>query len=253
MRHMLIALLKFSDPLVVFCFILHDLISDFVAKRFLLIKRILLVVAYISLFWIFFPAARRDFGNFAEVMLLGILFLSPLSKIFRIRLFSQMMGLRRELGILMGCFALVHGVAYFVDPASFSLDIAPYLNADFFSMQPLFYFGILSLIFTLPLLFTSNTPSLRFLGGKKWKMLHRVVYVLLLTMLLHTFFLKSSRRGYDIFGMIQPVSIVLAYVLLKALAWKNFLPFLRDAIVYIGERYETFLLAKKMATHPQTL
>lgn len=249
---MLIALLKFSDPLVIFFFTAHDLISDFVAKRFLLIKRILLVVAYLSLFWIFFPATRRDFGNFAEVILLGILFLSPLSKIFRMRLLAQLMGLRREFGILMGCFALVHGIAYFVDPVAFSFDIAPYLNRDFFSMQPLFYFGILSLIFTLPLLFTSNTSSLRFLGGKKWKMLHRVVYVLLLTMLLHIFFLKSSRRGYDVLEMIQPVSIVLAYVLLKALAWKNFLPFLRDAITYISERYATFLLVKETDTRSQT-
>ncbi len=245
---MLITLLKFLDPVVIFCFQLHDVASDFIAKNFSLIKRTLLVVAYISLFWILFPAMRRDFGQYAETMLLGILFLSPLSKIFRIRLLSQLMGLRRQFGILMGCFALVHGVSYFVDPTSFSLDIAPYLNRNFFSMYPLFYFGILSLILVLPLLLTSNALSLRFLGGKRWKVLHRIVYVLLLTMLLHIFFIKSGRRGYAVTEMIQPLLIVSGYILLKVLAWKNFLPFLRDAIVYVGVRYDQYIAVKNEST-----
>ncbi|MEI8097137.1 MAG: ferric reductase-like transmembrane domain-containing protein, partial [Candidatus Moraniibacteriota bacterium] len=151
---MLISLLKFLDPLVTLCFQIHDFASNFITENFILIKRSILIVSYLSLFWIFFPEMRKDFGNFAETMLLGILFLSPLSKIFRMRLLAQLMGLRRELGILMGCFALVHGVAYFVDPVSFSLNIAPYLNSQFFSMDPLFYFGIVALIVTIPLLLT---------------------------------------------------------------------------------------------------
>lgn len=233
------------DPFVVLCFDLHDFASSFIAKNFLLIKRGMLVIAYLSLFWILFPEMRRSFGNLAEVMLLFILFLSPVSKIFRMRLLSQLMGLRREFGILMGCFALVHGVAYFIDPAAFFFNIKPYLNTRFFSMQPLFYFGILSLIFTVPLLVTSNNFSLRLLGGKKWKMLHRIVYALLLTVLLHILFLQSMRRGYSAAALIQPASIIFAYALLKVLAWKNFLPPLCDIITYVSERYQTYILEKK--------
>ena len=250
---MLITMLKFFDPLVVFCFQLHDFVSNFIAKNFLLIKRILLSIAFLSLFWVLFPAMRRDFGKYAEMMLLGILFLSPLSKIFRIRLLSQLMGLRREFGILMGCFALVHGVSYFIDPTSFALDIAPYLNADFFSMHPLFYFGILSLLLVLPLLLTSNNFSLRALGGKRWKMLHRIVYILLLTVLLHIFFIKNGRRGYDLLEITQPLLIVFGYILLKVLAWKNFLPFLRDAIIYVSARYDRYVAVKKESTRPDAV
>lgn len=237
---MLIALLKFLDPLVVLCFWLHDFASGFIAENFLLIKRIILVIAFVSLLWIILPQMRRSFGSLAEGMLLGILFLSPLSKVFRMKLLAQLMGLRREFGILMGCFALVHGVAYFIDPTSFSVDIAPYLNTRFFSMEPLFYFGILALLVTIPLFLTSNNLSVRLLGGRKWKILHRGAYVILVTMLLHILFLRSIRRGFNVLELVQPMSILFGYVLLKVLAWKNFLPFLRDTISYVSDRYAQY-------------
>lgn len=236
---------NFSDLFLDSCFQVHDSVSNFIAENFLLIKRVILIVAYLSLFFILFPEMRRGFGSLAEWMLLGILFLSPLSKIFRMKLLSQLMGLRREFGILMGCFALVHGVAYFIDPLAFSFDIAPYLNTQFFTMQPLYYFGILALLLTLPLFLTSNNRSVRFLGGKRWKLLHRSVYALLLLMLLHIFFLRSMRRGYSFGEFISPVSIVFGYVLLKVLAWKNFLPFLRDAITYVSLRYTQYIVTKE--------
>jgi len=236
---------SFSDLFFDFCFQMHDSVSNFIAENFLLIKRVILIVAYLSLFFILFPEMRRGFGSLAEGMLLGILFLSPLSKIFRMKILAQLMGLRREFGILMGCFALVHGVAYFIDPTSFSLNISPYLNAQFFSMQPLYYFGILTLLITLPLFLTSNNLSLRFLGGKRWKLLHRSAYALLLIMLLHILFLRSMRRGYSFGELISPASIVLGYVLLKVLAWKNFLPFLRNAITSVSLRYTQYIVTKE--------
>lgn len=243
-------LLETIDPFVLFCFGLHDFISESIAKNFLLIKRGMLAAAFLSLLWVLFPETRKSFGNLAEGMLLFILFLSPLAKIFQMRLLVQLMGLRREFGILMGCFALVHGAAYFIDPTSFSLDIAPYLNADFFSMQPLFYFGILSLILTLPLFLTSNNFSMRILGGKKWKMLHRIIYVLLLAVLLHIFFLRSMRGGYDVIGLIQPAGIIFGYVLLKALAWKNFITPLREMIAYVAARYRRHTLEQTLQNTP---
>ncbi|MDO8566422.1 MAG: ferric reductase-like transmembrane domain-containing protein [Candidatus Moranbacteria bacterium] len=233
------------DPFVIFCFDVHDLASEYIAKNFLLIKRSILIVAYLSLFGVFFPDLRKGFGSLAEYMLLLILFLSPLSKIFQARLLLQMMGLRREFGILMGCLAIVHGVTYFLDPVTFSLNIEPYLNTRFFSMPPLFYFGILSLILVLPLLLTSNNFSLRFLGGEKWKALHRLVYVILFTALLHIFFVQSVGRGYNAVELIQPAGIIFGYVLLKVLAWKNFIAPLRDIIVSVGERYGKYVLAKR--------
>lgn len=244
---------KFSqkiDSFVVFCFDVHDFSSECIAKHLLLVKRLFLLVAYLSLFGVFFPDLRKGFGSSAEYMLLLILFLSPLSKIFRARLLLQLMGLRREFGILMGCLAIVHGVTYFLDPVTFSLNIEPYLNARFFSMPPLFYFGILSLILVLPLLLTSNNFSLRFLGGERWKILHRIVYVLLFTVLLHVFFVRSARSGFSVVGLIQPIGIIFGYVLLKALAWKNFIAPLRDIIASVGERYGRYVLAKKRENIP---
>jgi DMSO/TMAO reductase YedYZ heme-binding membrane subunit len=161
------------------------------------------------------------------------------------KLLAQLMGLRRELGILMGCLALTHGVAYFVDPTSFFFNIAPYLNVGFFSMRPIFYFGIFALILTLLLLMTSNSFSVRFLGGEKWKKLHRIVYLLLLLVLLHVFFVQSIIKGYNTVSLIHPLGVIFSYVLLKLLAWKNFLTPLRSVIEYVGARYETFVFTEK--------
>lgn len=226
-------------------FRLHDFVSDFVTKYLFFIKRFILLVACLSLFFVFIPPVRREFGILAEATLLFLLFLSPLSKILRMRLLLQLMSLRREIGILMGCFALVHGLGYFINPISFSV-IAPYLNANFFSLPPILSLGVLTLLLTLPLLLTSNNLSLRYLGGKKWKMLHRTVYAVLLLMLAHIFFFRAMGSGYSLLNFVQPVLLVFGYILLKILAWKNFIAPLRNAIWFVGKKYEEYILAKKV-------
>jgi DMSO/TMAO reductase YedYZ heme-binding membrane subunit len=236
---------KTADAFFVACFTLHDALCDWMARHWFFIKRTLLAVAFLSLFFVMAPSLRRSVGNLAETMLVGILFLSPLATIFRMRLLALLMGLRREFGILMGCFALVHGAAYFVDPASFSQNIAPYLNASFFSMQPLFYFGIVALALTLPLLFTSNNVSVRLLGSQKWKHVHRIVYTLLFVVLLHVLFLRGMRSGYTRVDWLQPASIIIGYLFLKVLAWKNFVPFLCESISNVSARYDQYVLIKK--------
>ncbi|HCJ45578.1 MAG: hypothetical protein GW815_00045 [Candidatus Moranbacteria bacterium] len=237
---MIIRFLQFFDPLVGICFELNDILISLLSKHIFLWKKLLLVGAFGSLFFIFFPEMRKDFGSMAETMLLGILFLSPLSRIFRMKILFLLMSMRREFGILMGCFALVHSLAYFIDPSSFLLYIKPYLNTSFFSMQPIFFFGMMAFLFTLPLLLTSNTLSVRLLGPKRWKFLHRSVYILLLLMLLHIFFLKGFLHGFDIFELLQSLSIVVSYIFLWILAKHNPVPFLQELITYMNHRYDSY-------------
>ena len=80
-------------------FTLHDWLCG-VFERFMKpMKWALLFVAHASLLGIFFPQVETSYANLALIMLLFLLLLSPLSKLFRMRLLLVLMGYRREMGI----------------------------------------------------------------------------------------------------------------------------------------------------------
>ena len=240
------------DQFLVIGFRLHDLASDFLMKHLYGTKRFLLVVAHLSLFGFLLPDLRKDFGELAANLLIVILFLSPLSKIFRMRLLMQLMSLRRELGILMAYLATVHGLGYLLDPEWFAVYIAPYWRTDFLAIEPRLLFGMTAYTLTLPLLLTSNNLAMRFLGGKKWKMLHRLVYLLFIAAASHRFLTKSI-FAYDMFALFEAALLIGSYALAKLLAWKNFLAPLRDAITYVALRYKGYILKQKSLSAPAVL
>lgn len=235
-----VSILPMSQILIA-CFALHDWASAFLAKHLFGIKRAILVVAHLALFGFFFPDLRKGFGQMAEIVLYGILFLSPLSKMLRMRLLLQLMSLRREFGIAMAYLATVHGLGYLLDPQWFDLLIAPSLQMGFLHIDPPLLFGLTAYVLTLPLLLTSNALAQRLLG-KKWKMLHRLVYGLFVLVLLHRF---TIQRGVNAFGLIQAFSVIGLYVLAKVLAWKNFIRPLQEGIDWVALRYREYSVAQK--------
>lgn len=218
-----------------FGFRLHDWVSAWLAANFFQVKTSLLVLAHLSLFGFFFPDIRGEFGSAAGNLLIVILFLSPLSKIFRIRLLQQLMGLRRELGIIFGYLATVHGVGYMLDPG-FHLVLGQYLPWDPFSLEAPFLFGLGAYLLTLPLLLTSNNIANRLLGGRNWKLLHRIIYLMALLAVAHRFMMN----GMTDWALIQMIILVVAYILAKLLAWRNFLPPLVKLIALVAEEYRRF-------------
>lgn len=219
------------DLLCIWCFRAHDFASGLLVKYFLSIKKVILAVAYGSLLGIFFPELGGDYGNASITVLFVIVFLSPLATIFRIRLLLQMMGLRRELGILMGFLAIVHGMTYLI----------PVWGTDMSLLPLYFWLGFGALFLTLPLLLTSNTFSLRLFGGKRWKMIHYLVYPLFIVAVFH----ESLRFGGVVvwsdkrvlMDFAQGIGIICLYGLLKLLAWKNFLLPLERGITCVAGRY----------------
>lgn len=217
-------------------FRIHDQVCDWLGRYYFQVKRGLLVLAHLSLFGFFFPDLRHQFGELSGNLLIAILFLSPLSKIFRIRFLQQLMGLRRELGIMFGYLATVHGVGYLTDPL-----ITPYFLEQVNSAvlgwweRPLL-FGFLAFSLTLPLLFTSNNLANRLLGGRNWKLLHRTVYVMALFAVIHRFLIK----GLSTVALVEMIILVAGYILAKLLAWSNFLPPLVKLIAWVAREYQEF-------------
>ncbi len=221
---------------------MHDYSSSFLSSHLLLVKRLLLIVAHLALLGFFFPEFRKDFGTLAESMLYALLFLSPVSKILRIRLLLQLMGLRREMGILMGYFATVHGVGYLIDPSWVAIFVVPLMKGLSFPIDPVYLFGMVAYLLTLPLLFTSNTLAQRFLGGRDWKRLHRGVYIVLPLVLLHRF---SVGHGLSFWAVLQALSVFALYGMLKVFAWKGVPSFIEKMIDEVAIRYRDFTMRKK--------
>lgn len=224
------------DRILLLFFRLHDWASAFLAKYFFTIKKGLLLLAHASLFGLFFPDFRSEFGEAGGNLLIFILFLSPLSKIFRMRFLQQLMGLRRELGIMFGYLVIVHGVGYLTDPL-----LSPYFLQQVNSTtlgwaeRPLL-FGFIAFILTLPLLFTSNNLANRLLGGRNWKLLHRTVYLMALFAVTHRFMMK----GFTPIALVEMIILVTTYIFAKLLVWRNFLPPLVKAITFVSTRYQAY-------------
>lgn len=222
-------------PLLRIAYRLHDLASDFLVKHVFTVKRGILVMAHASLLGFLFPEIRKEFGELAANLLIVILFISPLSKIFRMRLLLQLMMLRRELGIMMAYLATVHGVGYLIDPDWYAFIVAPMLTGNIWGEDPRYVFGLLAYALTLPLLLTSNALAQKYMGAK-WKLLHRTVYLMFAFAIIHRFLVK----GAPVFVIFEIVLLLGSYGLAKVLAWKNFLPPLVTAIRLVAEDYRRY-------------
>lgn len=76
-------------------------LEKILSKYLSLIRKILLIISFLSLFLIFVPSLQRDTGEQAYNVLLFILFLPIVARVIGLSLAKKMLPLRKELGILM--------------------------------------------------------------------------------------------------------------------------------------------------------
>lgn len=229
-------------------FRLHDALFRWISGHIRILKIGILIVAHASFLGFLFPEMRNDFGEMAANLLIVILFLSPVAAITRMPLLHIAMGFRRELGILVGYLAMVHGLGYLIDPSFFDLAIAPYLPGDILSIESFVIFGAAALVLTFPLLLTSNALALRALGGVRWKRLHRIVYPMFVLVVSHRF-VGPEGMSDDMVKTALGALLLGGYSLLKFLAWKpgSFGAF-RKAIDGIEEKYGEFRFVKNVVS-----
>lgn len=244
---MLTAFLRYVDPVVVAGFRLHDFLSALIGQRYQGAKRLILIVAHASLVLLFVPSLavfRKDAGELAANLLIVILFLSPLATLFRMRLLLLLMGLRRELGILMGYLALVHGLGYLRDPFFVQTFFQERLGATVFFVDTSLLAGLGGLILITLLLVTSNTLANRVLGGKHWKLLHRLVYLAFFLIVIHRFF-QVGGSWQHLTPFLEAFILVGSYLSVKLLVWKPDLwPWLGEMRAWVSARYTTYQGAK---------
>jgi methionine sulfoxide reductase heme-binding subunit len=119
----------------------------------------------------------HETGNVTIAYFLIVLCFTPLKRIFsRAKLVSALNRHRRLVGLTAFFYAVLHLILYFDDG----------LNR-LFDEWYLFYIqcGLASFVTLSVLAMTSNGRAIRKLGGKRWKKLHRILYLAIPALLYH--------------------------------------------------------------------
>lgn len=144
-------------------------------------------------------AVTRFLGDWALRFLLVTLALTPLR---RISGWGWPQRYRRMMGLYAFFYAALHVMSYvgldqFFDAQAIFKDV---IKRNYIT------FGFLTLVLLIPLAATSTKGMIRRLGGRRWRMLHRLVYPAgILAVIHYLFMVKADIREPLIYGAILAV------------------------------------------------
>jgi sulfoxide reductase heme-binding subunit YedZ len=142
-------------------------------------------------------------GTWTLIFLLVTLSITPVRKLTRQYWLIQY---RRMLGLFAFFYGLLHFATYFWLDKFFDF---PEILKDV-AKRPFITAGFLAFICLVPLALTSTAGWIRRLGGRRWQMLHRLIYLTAIAAVAHYYWLvKSDHRLPVFYGSL--VVILLGY------------------------------------------
>ena len=145
-------------------------------------------------------------GTLTLVFLLISLAVTPLRKMLGL---PWLIKLRRMLGLYAFFYGCLHLMAYFWFDKFFNLRAA----ADDILKRPFIAVGMLAFFLMVPLAVTSTNAMVKRLGGRRWSLLHKSVYVAAACGVLHFWLLvKADTRQPLWFASV--LAVLLAYRLI---------------------------------------
>ena len=165
---------------------------------------------------------QHQTGDWTLRFLIFTLCITPLRRLLGL---PELIRFRRMLGLFAFFYVCLHFLTYLGPDQSFDLagmwrDVAkrPYITV-----------GFTAFVLLIPLAVTSTAAAIRWLGGKRWQILHRAVYVSAVLGVVHYYWLvKSDVRKPLFYGAI--VAILLGWRLVSSLARRK-APAVRAAAV----------------------
>jgi sulfoxide reductase heme-binding subunit YedZ len=154
--------------------------------------------------------ATKTTGMLTLIFLSLTVAITPLRKIFGI---NSLVKVRRMLGLFAFFYGTLHLLTYVWFDRQFNLlsvvqDVAK---------RPFILFGMTAFVLMVPLAITSTNKMVKRLGGKRWAMLHRLVYLSAIAGVVHFWMLVKSDISLPLtFGFI--VLFLLGYRLLAKYA-----------------------------------
>jgi len=134
-------------------------------------------------------ALSRSTGDWTLRFLVLVLAVTPLRLITRR---PELIRFRRSIGLAAFFYGGLHLLCYaWFDQNLDMADIAKDLVK-----RPFIWLGMLGFVLMLPLALTSSNAAIRWLGGKRWQQLHRLVYALPLFALLHFYWMRAGKNNF---------------------------------------------------------
>jgi methionine sulfoxide reductase heme-binding subunit len=124
-------------------------------------------------------------GDWTLRLLVFTLCITPLRKLLKL---PDLIRFRRMLGLFAFLYACLHFLTYLGPDQSFNLaaiwkDIAK---------RPFVTVGFTAFVLLIPLALTSTAGWIRRLGGRRWQMLHRLIYISAICGVIHYYWLVKS-------------------------------------------------------------
>ena len=145
-------------------------------------------------------------GMSALTFLLLTLAVTPLRKITGL---NWIILSRRTLGLYAFCYASLHFLIFFIFDRSLSISgtLSEMVKRQYLLM------GITGLLVMVPLAITSTNAMIKRLGGKRWRALHRLVYVAAIAGVIH-YYMQVKADVRQPLALAAALAILLGYRLM---------------------------------------
>jgi sulfoxide reductase heme-binding subunit YedZ len=141
-------------------------------------------------------------GDWTLRFLVFTLCITPFRKLLKL---PDLIRFRRMLGLFAFFYVCLHFLTYLGPDQSFSLS-AMWKDV---AKRPFITVGFLGFVLLIPLALTSTAGWIRRLGGKRWQMLHRAIYITAVCGVIHYYWLvKSDVRKPLFYGVLVGILLV---------------------------------------------
>lgn len=124
-------------------------------------------------------------GDWTLCFLVFTLCITPLRQLLKLR---DLIRFRRMLGLFAFFYACLHLLTYLGPDQSFDLS-AMWKDV---AKRPFITVGFTAFVLLIPLALTSTAGWIRRMGGRRWQMLHRLVYISAICGVIHYYWLVKS-------------------------------------------------------------
>jgi methionine sulfoxide reductase heme-binding subunit len=124
-------------------------------------------------------------GDWTLRFLVFTLCISPLRKLLKL---PDLIRFRRMLGLFAFFYACMHFLVYLGPDQNFSLAA---MWKDVYK-RPFITVGFTAFVLLIPLALTSTAGWIRRLGGRRWQMLHRLIYICAICGVIHYYWMVKS-------------------------------------------------------------
>lgn len=177
-------------------------------------KMVLFLLCMAPLAWLIFGVLTNSLGaNPAEALIRStgdwtlrflciVLAVTPFRVLFKLPVLARF---RRMLGLFVYFYVVLHLASYaWLD---MSLDI-PSIAKDI-AKRPFILVGFSAFVLLTPLAATSFNKAIKLLGSKRWKFLHKAVYVVSALGILHFFWMRAGKNNFAEVAVYAAIILVL--------------------------------------------